>query len=187
MHRKLPSASPGEGANFGPTGSRPRFVALDFETADYGRDSACAVSMVVGEGIQLVSSTTHLIRPPRPEMVFSYLHGITWSQVEDKPTFGELWPELGKLLEGVDFVAAHNAGFDEGVMRACCQAAGIGMPRMRFVCTVRLARSLWKIFPTKLPDVCRQLDIPLRHHDPASDAMACARIVVEALKTGQRL
>lgn len=26
-----------------------RFAAIDFETADYGRDSACAVSVVVAE------------------------------------------------------------------------------------------------------------------------------------------
>ena len=67
----------------------------------------------MGEGTQILSTTTHLIRPPREEMVFTYLHGITWKQVAQKPTFGELWPELEKLLEGIDFVAAHNARFDQ--------------------------------------------------------------------------
>jgi DNA polymerase-3 subunit epsilon len=45
---------------------------------------------------------------------------------------------------------------------------------------VRLARRVWGIYPTRLSDVCRRLGIPLRHHDAASDAEACARIVIAA-------
>ena len=45
---------------------------------------------------------------------------------------------------------------------------------------IRLAREAWGVYPTKLPDVCRYLGIPLRHHDAASDAEACARIVIAA-------
>jgi DNA polymerase-3 subunit epsilon len=33
-----------------------------------------------------------------------------------------------------------------------------------------------------LPDVCSYLGLPLRHHDPASDAEACAQIVIAARK-----
>jgi len=53
-----------------------------------------------------------------------------------------------------------------------------------FVCTVEVARSVWSVFPTKLPDVCRLLSIPLRHHDASSDAKACARIVLVAQRAG---
>ena len=45
-----------------------------------------------------------------------------------------------------------------------------------------LARRHLGIYPTTLPDVCRRLRIPLRHHDPLSDAEACARIVIAALR-----
>jgi DNA polymerase III epsilon subunit-like protein len=34
--------------------------------------------------------------------------------------------------------------------------------------------------------VCRALDIPLKHHDAASDAAACAQILVQAMATGWR-
>jgi DNA polymerase-3 subunit epsilon len=162
----------------------PRFVALDFETADYGPDSACAISVVVVHGTTIARSVTRLIRPPRKHIVFSYLHGITWSHVARQPTFRELWPEMRPLFDGVDFVAAHNARFDKGVMHACCQEGGFDLPGIEFLCTVKLARRVWSIYPTKLPDVCRQLKIQLKHHDAESDATACAQIVVEALKTG---
>ena len=61
-----------------------RYAALDFETADYGRDSACALSVVLVENERIVDSWTSLIRPPRREFVFTYLHGISWQDVKDK-------------------------------------------------------------------------------------------------------
>ena len=160
------------------------FVAIDFETADYGPDSACAVALVRVEDGRIAERVCRLIRPPRREFVFSYIHGITWTDVAGEPTFGEVWPGLACLLTGAQFLAAHNAPFDAGVLRACCAASGLRPPRLGFECTVRLARAVWGIFPTKLPDVCRHLRIPLKHHDPASDAEACARIVIAARENG---
>jgi DNA polymerase-3 subunit epsilon len=52
---------------------------------------------------------------------------------------------------------------------------------------VRLARDTWGIYPTKLPDVCRKLRIPLKHHDAESDATACAKIAIAAIKDGYTL
>ncbi|MEK6564626.1 MAG: 3'-5' exonuclease [Candidatus Omnitrophota bacterium] len=159
-----------------------RFAAIDFETADYGRDSACAVSVVIVEKSKITKKTSVLIRPPRRDFVFSYLHGITWPDVAAKPDFGELWPEINSLLKRVEFIAAHNASFDRGVLRACCAMAGVSAPDIRYLCTVKLARHLWGLYPTKLPDVSRHLGITLNHHNAQSDAMACAKIVLKASK-----
>ncbi len=162
----------------------PTFAAIDFETADYGRDSACAVAVVRVEGGAIVDRAYHYIRPPRKDFVFSYVHGISWSDVADAPTFRELWPSLREGLAGVEFLAAHNAGFDRSVLNTCCERAHLSAPSHAFQCTVRLARTVWNIYPTTLPDVCRRLRIPLRHHHAGSDAEACARIVIAAAKTG---
>lgn len=166
------------------SGEGPTFVAIDFETADTGRDSACAVGVVRVEKGSIVRSESRLIRPPRSEFVFTYIHGIAWEHVADAPVFGEVWPELSGLLEGADFLAAHNAPFDRSVLSACCGAARVDPPPLPFECTVRLARRLWGIRPTTLPDVCRALDIRLRHHDALSDAEACARIMIAGLREG---
>jgi DNA polymerase III subunit epsilon len=165
----------------------PTFVAIDFETADYGRDSACAVAVVRVEGLAIVDRAHYYIRPPRSRFVFSYLHGISWRDVVDAPTFGQLWPSLQEKLAGVEFLAAHNASFDRSVLHTCCERARLSAPAHTFQCTVQLARTVWNIYPTKLPDVCRYLRIPLRHHDAASDAEACARIVIAAFEAGGRL
>jgi DNA polymerase III subunit epsilon len=161
-----------------------RYAALDFETADYGRDSACALSVVLVENERIVDSWTSLIRPPRREFVFTYLHGISWQEVKDKPAFGELWPTVTKWLGAVDFLAAHNASFDRSVLRACCDMSGHEPVTVPFLCTVKLARTTWGIFPTKLSDVAHHLQIPLKHHDAASDALACAQILVKAREKG---
>lgn len=159
-----------------------RFAAIDFETADYGPDSACAVALVVVDGLTIVNSGHFLIRPPRQRFQFTYIHGITWEHVKDRPTFGDLWPAAAKLLDGVEFLAAHNAGFDRSVLRACCAVARLPEPTIPFKCTVQLARKTWNVRPTKLPDVCRFLNLQLKHHDAESDATACANIVIAARK-----
>jgi DNA polymerase-3 subunit epsilon len=162
------------------------FVALDFETADPMRDSACALALVRVEGRRVTAREARLIRPPRREFWFTHVHGITWERVRREPTFGDLWPDLAPILDGADFLAAHNAPFDRSVLRACCERAGLAPPALPFLCTVSLARRVWSIHPTRLPDVCDRLDIPLRHHEADSDAEACAAIVMRGAREGGR-
>lgn len=160
------------------------FVALDFETADQGRDSACSIALVRVERHVIVHREHRLIRPPRQKFLFTSIHGISWSQVADAPSFRELWPELKPCLEGARFIAAHNSSFDSGVMQVCCDQAGLSPPMQPYFCTVQLARKTWNIRPTKLPDVCRYLNLSLNHHDALSDAEACANIVLAAIRYG---
>jgi DNA polymerase-3 subunit epsilon len=164
----------------------PTFVALDFETADYPPDSACALGLVRVENHRIVQRTYSLIKPPRKKFIFTYIHGITWEDVANQPTFGELWPTYSPMLEGIDFLAAHNASFDRSVLHRCCAAAGLDPPEIPFRCTVQLARRTWNIKPTKLNNVCDHLGITLKHHFAASDAEACALIVIAAHQISAR-
>ena len=156
------------------------FAAIDFETANQCPESACAVGIVRVENGRITARESRLLRPPENHFSFSDIHGITWGCVAEAPTFAEAWPALASLLSGIEFIAAHNACFDRSVLAACCDAARLLMPPAPFLCTVRLARQTWGIFPTALPAVCRRLRIPLRHHDALSDAEASARIVMMA-------
>ena len=156
------------------------FVAIDFETADYGRDSACSVGLVRVDDGCITAREHRLIRPPREDFVFTYIHGIEWADVAGAPPFGEVWRDVEPLLAGVDFLVAHNKGFDRGVVRACCAAAGLDEPDHLWKCTVQMARHDLGIRPANLAHVCKTLDISLRHHDALSDAEACAQIVLRA-------
>jgi DNA polymerase-3 subunit epsilon len=46
------------------------FVALDFETANRYRDSACAIGLVRVENNQIVEKVSYLIRPPQRQFEF---------------------------------------------------------------------------------------------------------------------
>jgi len=161
-----------------------RFAAIDFETADYGRDSACSLAIVVVEGTTVVQQGYFLIRPPRRQIHFTYIHGIRWVDVASSPSFAEMWPAASQLLTGVEFIAAHNASFDRSVLHTCCLNAGLPLTPLPFYCTVKIARKAWSLRPANLPAVCRHLGLPLKHHDAASDALACAGIVIAAREQG---
>lgn len=163
-----------------------RFAAIDFETASHGRDSACAMGVVIVERGRIVERLYELIRPPSRQFTFTYIHGLSWEDVKHAPSFDAVWTGIARELAGVEFIAAHNAPFDKGVLGACCATYEMPAPEQPFVCTVRLARAQWDIHPTKLPDVCRHLGIDLRHHQADSDAEACARIVIAAEQAGWR-
>lgn len=163
-----------------PGSASETFVAIDFETADHGRDSACAVALVRVENDQIVRRVAWLIRPPRPDFLHTHVHGISWQMVVGQPTFGQLWPRLAPVLEGASYLVAHNAPFDRSVLRACCAAASLPEPSLDFECTVQMARRLWAPAQATLPFLCQRFGIPLQHHDAASDAEACARLVLVA-------
>lgn len=77
------------------------FTAIDFETANSGRSSACALGLVqVRDGI-VTAEHNWLIDPQQPfDGMNIAIHGITPSMVRDQPTFAELWPTVEPLLQG---------------------------------------------------------------------------------------
>ena len=159
-----------------------KFVAIDFETANYSPTSACAIGLVAVEDGTILQQKHYLIRPPSREFIFTDVHGITWKDVATEPTFAQLWPEISEILRDADFFAAHNSSFDRKVLQACCDHYQISNLPQPFTCTVQLARRTWNIRPTNLPNVCVHLGIELEHHQALSDAHACAQIVIKANK-----
>jgi hypothetical protein len=98
------------------------FVVIDFETADFGPDSACAVGIVRLEGLKIVHRESIRIRPPRPRALFTDVHGITWEMVKYSPGFAETWPRLAQLLEGASAGCPQRAVRPEsvsGLLRGC--------------------------------------------------------------------
>ena len=157
------------------------FTAIDFETANRYRNSACAIGLVKVRRGRVVRRLHRLIRPPFRRFEFSHLHGIHWDHVRDEPCFDELLPELGEFFD-VDYLVAHNAAFDASVLSSTCGWYGIEQPNLDFVCTLAIARQ-WGLRPARLPDVARHLGILLWHHDAASDAEVCARIMLASLRS----
>lgn len=158
----------------------PTFAAIDFETANESPASACSIGAAIVHGGRIAHSVHRLIRPPERRFTLTRVHGIDWKQVKGAPPFRTVWQEIEPLLEGVDFLAAHNAPFDRRVL----ETYGLPVRKRRFVCSIQVAREVWNIRPTGLSNVCAHLDIPLKHHHALSDAKACARILLAAIAEG---
>jgi len=155
-----------------------RFIALDFETANYKRNSACALSIVCVENLIITEEFYTLIKPPENYFMFTDIHGITWNDVREEPTFNDIWPDIQKYFKRIDFIAAHNSSFDKSVMEACCIHYGIKSPKTEYKCTLKLARKKLNLKSYSLDKVSSYYGIELEHHNALSDSLACAKIMI---------
>jgi DNA polymerase III subunit epsilon len=159
------------------------FVAIDFETANEKRDSACAIGVTVIQDGIITDSFSRLIRPK--ELRFSErntaIHGISVKSVESARTLDEIWPEILPVIDN-QFVFAHNAPFDMSVLRHSLASVAIPVPPLSYFCSCKLARCVWpKLFSHTLSFLAPSFGIKLQHHEPESDSRACAEIVLKAM------
>ena len=157
------------------------FAAIDFETANRHRASACAVGLARVRDGRVVAESTWLMRPPPGfdhfEPFQAGIHGVSAARVAGEPRFGERFGDILDFI-GNDVVVAHNASFDASVMHAACEASGVRLPGLRFLCTMAAARRCLGLASYRLPFVADALGVPLDlHHDPGADATAAALLV----------
>jgi DNA polymerase III subunit epsilon len=155
-------------------------IAIDFETANEGRDSACSVGLAWIEDGQVVRVEERLIRP-RTMRFSSFniaIHGIRPEHVEDAPEFPEVMDEFADDFEGAMMIA-HNAAFDFSVWRGALDGYRMPYPAFSYVCSVKLAQKIWPQLPShKLNVLAAHLDLSFHHHNAAEDASVCAQAVV---------
>ena len=165
------------------------FTAIDFETANEGRASACAVGVVRMRGGVIVESFETLLRPRelRVDWRNQAVHGIAVERLHHAPTLADVWPQLLPYLHR-QAVVAHNSAFDVSVLEYSCRDFGVPIPAFHCLCSVKLARVAWpQLERHKLDHVAAHFGIPLNHHDALSDARACAEITVRALQSGAEI
>ena len=154
-----------------------KFVAIDFETANARRNSACALGMVIYDnGVTIRKSW--LIKPePLDFHPFNIqIHGITPQMVRNAPTFDEMWREISDVFES-SIVVAHNASFDMGVLRCSMDQYNLKYPSIDYLCTLKLARkALPELINHKLPTVAQHIGFRFKHHDALEDPQATAEV-----------
>jgi DNA polymerase-3 subunit epsilon len=162
------------------------FTAIDFETANSSRASACSVGLVKVRDGRVVDRASWFIRPPHGHDEFSVhnirVHGIQPEQVQDARRWAD---QLGDLVAfaGSDVMVAHNAGFDMGVIRGGCEASLVETPMMRYLCSVHIARRTYTLDSYRLPSAAMAAGFEgFAHHDALADSEACAAIVVHAAR-----
>lgn len=160
------------------------YTAIDFETADNGRDSACAIGLIKIHNNTIIDSYYALIKPPRSYIKYAYFHGITWDMLKNQPTFAERWHEIANFIHDSTAFIAHNAQFDKGVLYNTAKTYNISLPLLPFYCTLKASRQFLNLPKNSLDSVCQALNIELNHHHALSDAQACANIFLYFTKQG---
>jgi DNA polymerase-3 subunit epsilon len=157
-----------------PTPTSCDWVAIDFETANETRGSACAVGVAffkdgehIGGGASLIDPETHF------NGYNTMIHGVDAALVADSPTFPEVWSQLGPLLEG-QTVVAHNLSFDLGVLRSTAARYDINGVAFEGFCTYRMAKMTWPGLESySLGWLALQLGLDeFDHHDAGDDSIA---------------
>jgi DNA polymerase-3 subunit epsilon len=156
------------------------FIAIDFETANYSRDSAISVGLVKYEDYQPVDTYYSLIRPPRlyirPD--FTDIHGLTIDDVKDAPDFRYLWENGIQRFMGKTPLAAHNAPFDMGVLKGVFERYELPIPALRYYCTYALARRTWHDLKSySLSALAKHFGIIYNAHNALDDAETCGKLV----------
>jgi DNA polymerase-3 subunit epsilon len=159
------------------------FCTIDFETAKHSRESACSVGLVKFLSGKVADTFYSLIRPPvlyiHPG--FTEIHGLTVEDVREAPRFAEIWengilPFIGDLP-----LAAHNAAFDMGVLRAALAWYELPMPPIRYFCTLQLSRAVWpELESHALTSLAENFSISYNAHNALEDAQTCGIIACKA-------
>jgi len=163
------------------------FIAIDFETANQDRNSACEIAVCVVKDDEIVEHKSWLIRPP--ELWFdpwnSSIHGLSEQDVVDKPKFNKLWEEVKPYFEG-NVLVAHFASFDLSVLRHTLDTYHIKYPQLSYLCTYTLSKRIWNGFPSyDLFSLCQHHQIEFEHHRALPDSIACAKLCLKVFQEAE--
>lgn len=158
------------------------FACIDFETANHKRSSACQLGVAIVSDGKITQSRSWLVKPEpfQFEPICTSKHGIKPEEVADCPRFDELWPSIHKYIGSARLVA-HNARFDMSVLSQVLGVYGCAVPETEYLCTLQMARALWRYPSYSLPFLASTFEIDLQHHDALSDAEACAHVLIRGM------
>lgn len=160
-------------------------IAIDFETANEQRGSACSVGLAWIEDGRVVRVEERMIRPKG--MRFSSfniaIHGIRPEHVEDAGEFPEVMDEFADDFRDATMIA-HNAAFDFSVWRACLDQYRQSYPELQYLCSVKMAQKVWPDLGShKLNVVASHLGLSFVHHNAAEDATICAEAAISIARS----
>jgi len=160
------------------------FIAIDFETANPKRVSACALGYAKVCNCEIVETNGFLIKPVGGHAPFqSKIHGIKEEHTFDKPDFGELFSEIQDIFNHP--LVAHSL-FDKQVLNALSDHFDLGLS-FNYTDSCSIAKEqLSGIKNYKLKTLVKHFGLPaFKHHDAKEDAMACAKVFLKLREQGE--
>jgi DNA polymerase-3 subunit epsilon len=165
-----------------------KVTILDFETTGLKESCAVSLALIRIEDGRIKCAKYYLINPKKEIDYGAYkVHGISQRDVEDKPTFAEIWGDISPYITG-QIVVGHNIQYDADVIKRELKRYGLFCKPFKSVCTCKNAKKFINkenIDNYKLDTVCNYFGINMgTHHDARDDTDACRLIFNQLVKLG---
>ena len=154
------------------------FIAIDFETGNPKRASACAFGYAKVSNGKILDTKGYLIKPVGGHEPFqSTFHGIEDKHTFNKPKFGKLFIEIKDIF---NYPLVGYSLFDKQVLNALSDHFDLGLSfDYTDACAVARAQ-LPNLKNRKLKTLTKYFKLPaFKHHDAREDAIACAKIFLK--------
>jgi DNA polymerase-3 subunit epsilon len=161
------------------------FTAIDFETGNGNPNSVCQVGLVKVENGVITDEFSSFIKPPNNFIRNDWsetIHKIYPEDTANASPFKESYSQWKHFVEN-QVLVAHNAAFDMACLNKCLKEFCDLEIDFKYYCTFKIWRGAFE--KTRLDVCCKNLGIPLNHHEALSDARACAKLFLEAVKIGR--
>lgn len=101
----------------------PTFAVLDVETTGFNPTAQIVQIAILDQDGAVLLDT--LVKPSIaiPQSA-SEIHGITDDLVKDAPSFEDIYPQIAKIFDGVELIAAYNSDFDRRILGQDCLRTG---------------------------------------------------------------
>jgi DNA polymerase-3 subunit epsilon len=161
------------------------YIAIDFETANQYKNSACSVGLVRFIDGQEADSCYSLIHPAKMYFIPEWteqIHHISYNDVRNKPYFPEIWntmvmPFINKT-PGIPLVAHNGNMFDMPVIKSCCEYFGMPLPDFEYFDSLIVARRTWPEMKThQLTVLGKHFGIEYLAHDALEDSRTCGKLI----------
>ena len=161
------------------------YIAIDFETANYYKNSACSVGLVRFIDGKETDSVYSLIHPAKMYFIPEWtetIHHISYDDVRDKPYFPEVWdtivmPFINKTPD-IPLVAHNGNMFDMPVIKDCCEYFGMEVPKLEYFDSLIVAKKTWPDLEShRLTALGEYFKIEYLAHDALEDSRTCGQII----------
>jgi DNA polymerase-3 subunit epsilon len=154
------------------------FIAVDFETANPKRVSACSIGYARVSNGEIAESKGYLIKPVGGHAPFqTKIHGIKEEDTSDKPDFKELLSEIEDIF---NYPLVGHSLFDKQVLNSLSDHFDLNL-NFDYSDSSAIAKAkLPDLKNHKLKTLVKHFDLPkFKHHDALEDAISCAKIYLK--------
>jgi len=161
------------------------FIAIDFETANPKRVSACALGYAKVRNCEIIETNGYLIKPVGGHADFqSRIHGIKEEHTFDKPNFGKLFSEIQDIF---NFPLVAHSLFDKQVLNALSDHYNLELTFEYTDSSAVAKKKLPRIDNYKLKTLVKHFGLPsFKHHDAAEDSIACAKVFLKLMENEKK-